>query len=360
MGTRIGWWLGLCSALALGCDGGGDTSVAACDAEGLDGCEYASPGLTFTQRDAQATDEVTGRVLPLRIRVPDGDGPFPVVVYSHGGGLNDTGHVFGAQWGEALAAHGYVTVNIGHHSITIEQAQTFCTIGSIPESDCNLSVVDDDSGVIALVKRQDVIAVIDDLPALAAAAVAQGGAAVETDEVAVMGWSAGSRATMASRGLTFYPTPSSPPYSESDARIATIVALSPTGPGFGGFFADAQGSSWDTLDGPSLMATGENDVKPTNTALTGEIRREAYENQPADGTRRLLYSNLEVGVGGHGTYNLEDLGSSDERLDRLSRALRAAVRAHLDATLLGDAEAAAWLDTDDARVLAGDVDWVSK
>ena len=71
---------------------------------------------------------------------------------------------------------------------------------------------------------------------------------------------------MTSVGTGFYPSPSAPVYSDVDARIDAVVLFSPTGPGFGGFWEDGTGSSWDTMEGPALTITGENDVKPDNTA----------------------------------------------------------------------------------------------
>lgn len=102
--------------------------------------------------------------------------------------------------------------------------------------------------------------------------------------------------------------------------------------------------------------TGDNDVKPSKPDLTGADRRIAYERQPADGSRYLLYSKLPPGVGGHPTYDLEDLASADPRVVRLSRAIQSTARAFLDATLNGDAAAKAWLESDHAAVLAGDAE----
>jgi hypothetical protein len=136
--------------------------------------------------------------------------------------------------------------------------------------------------------------------------------------------------------------------------------MSPTGPGFGGFYENSAETSWDDMRGPFYMATGQNDVKPLKPTLNGPVRRRPFETQPADGQRRLLYSNLAVGVGGHGTYNLEDEGSPDGRLARLSRAIGSVARAFLDASLRGDAAADAWLASANARVLAGEADWVTR
>lgn len=104
-----------------------------------------------------------------------------------------------------------------------------------------------------------------------------------------------------------------------------------------------------------------NDVKENKPALTGENRRMPFSAQPADGSRYLLYSNLPVGTGGHDTYDLADLGASDARLERLSRALRSVVLAFLDAHVRGDARAKAWLAADAAHTLAAvepaDAEW---
>ena len=136
--------------------------------------------------------------------------------------------------------------------------------------------------------------------------------------------------------------------------------MSPSGPGFGGLYDEGGTTSWDAMRGPFLMATGTNDQKPLKPELTGAIRRLPFEAQPADSERWLLYSNLAVGIGGHGTYNLGDLDSRDERVQRLSAAIASSALAVLDAHLRDDARARAWLASDDARVLAGDLDWLSR
>ncbi len=333
-----------------------DTSPAgACSETALDACEYPSAALEFKVRDVTVTEKVSGRVLPLRIRAPQGPGPYPVVVFTHGGGFDDGGHAHSATWGETLARHGYIVANIGHATLTGEQGRAFCKLGKVPDAECTADA-GDDSGLVALIKRSDVVNVIDAIPDLARAAKAAGGPDADITHLGVIGWSAGSRSTMTSRGAGFYPSASAPVYSVVESRITAILALSPTGPGFGGFFE----ASFRTIAAPSLMATGDNDVKPTSPDLTGAVRRKAFDLQTADGARRLLFSKLPPGVGGHSTYNLDDLASSDPRLQRYSRALTSAARAFFDEHLRGDAKARAWLATDNARILAGAVDWVKR
>jgi hypothetical protein len=104
---------------------------------------------------------------------------------------------------------------------------------------------------------------------------------------------------------------------------------------------------------------GTNDVKPASPELTGAVRRQAFDLQPAEGNRYLLYSNLEVGIGGHGTYDLGDFDSPGPLAD-LSLALTSSVLAFLDAELNGSDAAKAWLASDKALLLAGDAEWSKK
>ena len=82
--------------------------------------------------------------------------------------------------------------------------------------------------------------------------------------------------------------------------------------------------------------------------------------RPGDGKHWLLYSNLPIGVGGHGTFNLRKPELA-RRACRATVALDCVVRAcFLDAYLRDDADAKAWLASGNAEVLAGEADWVGR
>ncbi|MDP1824406.1 MAG: hypothetical protein Q8L48_14225 [Archangium sp.] len=347
--------VGLAVVLA-GCGGRNENprADAGCAAGSLDACEYPVRGGELTKQTVMVTDAVTGRVLPVLARKPVGAGPAPVVVWSHGGGLNDEGQLLSPEWGDTLVTHGFVVLSIGHVEVNTATAQALCVEGMVPAAEC-VPPADEDSGLIALVKARDVIAVLEALPTLQLT-----GAELDLARVAVMGWSAGARGPLVTHGTRFLPTASAPIYSAPHPRPVAVVALSPMGPGYGGFYDGPSGSSWDQVRGPVFVGTGDNDTKPTKPDLTGATRRISWERQPADGKRWLLYSKLPDGTGGHGTYNLSDLRSSDARVARFSRALRSGVLAFLDAELRGDAAARAWLESGNARTLAGDADWEHK
>ncbi|MBL9013755.1 MAG: hypothetical protein JNL83_06245 [Myxococcales bacterium] len=328
-----------------------------CSASDLDACEYPLQNLTTTQRRVTIMDQSTGRQLPLLARIPALPGPLPVFIWSAGGGFYDNAEDQSAVWGETIARQGYVVIHIGHVPLTLQTGSTICQLAQIPTNECMPPSGDEDSYVVAVGKAYDEKAVLDKLQVLSDGSVSMGGPALDLGKVAVGGWSGGSRGPQILMGARIDTTASAPRFTLEDARVKAVVEMSPAGPTYGGFFDTGTNDSWRTMRGPTLVSTGTNDVKPDKPALTGAIRRIAYTKQPADGTHRLLYSNLPVGRGGHGTFNLGDLDSTDPEVARFSRALRSAVVAFLDANVKGKAEAAAYLTTDNVKILAGDVDW---
>ena len=336
----------------------GPDTTAGCAEDNLAACEYPSRGVELDERSGISTTEPeTGRTLPLVARVPRLPGPLPVVIWSHGGGFTQGGQLGSDAWGEAFARHGYVVIHVGHSPLGLDGARTLCTLASVPEAECAPSEDDDANGLVAIGRSYDLKAVLDDLPRLSQISVNNDGPALDLDRVAVVGWSGGARGPMTLMGAKVKPTASAPIFTNPHALPKAAIFLSPAGPGFGGWYEASNDNSFDALRGPTLSATGTHDVKPNKPQLTGEIRRRHFDLVPGDDERWLLYSNLPVGVGGHGTYELADLDSPDARLARFSDALVSTALAFLDASLSDDAAAAAWLASDNARVLAGDADY---
>ncbi len=339
----------------------GETQVGTCSEADLAACEYANLGLAYAEFDGITTTEPrTGRSLPLHIRVPTTPGPLPVVLWSHGGGFTAGGQLNSDDWGDLLAKHGYVVIHVGHAELGLGGAQKLCELASVPAAECVPSADEDNNGLLAIGRSYDLAAVLDDLPRLSQLSVANGGPALDLARVALGGWSGGSRGPMVLMGAKVQPTASAPIFTNPHARPVAAMFMSPAGPGFGGWYETASDNSWIDMRGPTFTATGTHDQKPDKPELTGAIRRMSYPLQPDDGKRVMLYSNLPVGVGGHGTYDLQDTGSNDARLDRLSRAIGSVACAFLDASVDGNADARAWLLTDHARILAGDAEWLRR
>lgn len=335
----------------------------ACDAATWEDCAWASrahgvlrfpasstePGLTLS-------DPSTGRELPVLVRVPEGEhGPLPVVIWSHGGGFDDAGHTRGREWGEVLAAHGLAVVHVAHVELVPDTRRTVCALGGVPDPECQAEV----ALFGAIARPRDVVTVIDGLDEVSAWLQAQGGPALDSATVLTAGHSAGSQAGLVLAGAVREIAPSVPRYSDPDPRPVATLGLSPQGPDHSGFFDTGTESSWDGLTRPTLLMTGDNDENPSNTDLTGPVRREAFEGLGGtDGAQHLLYSTLSVG--NHGSYNLETAPAGDPELERLEAALQSTARAFADAHLRGDALAAAWLASDAPARLAGAADWESR
>ncbi len=73
---------------------------------------YEAAGPAAVQvRDFSWTDSTRQRTLPLRLRMPEGNGPVPVVLFSHGLG----GSIEGGQfWAEHWASHGIAVLHLQH------------------------------------------------------------------------------------------------------------------------------------------------------------------------------------------------------------------------------------------------------
>ena len=133
------------------------------------------------------------------------DGPFPLVVYSHGsGGLR----FIHSDYTETIASHGYVVVAPDHTGNTAVE---------------RIAETSDDSAVIALNRPLDISAVIDAFLDPADAETAPFQPAIDTEQIAVTGHSFG--------GFTTYATTSGfeneQGVVEADDRIDAIIPLAP-------------------------------------------------------------------------------------------------------------------------------------
>lgn len=81
-------------------------------ARSQDAPAYQAPGpLGVTETLGEWHDQRRDRDLPYKIWAPEGDGPFPVIVFSHGLGGSREGYAFqGRHW----ATHGFVSVHLQH------------------------------------------------------------------------------------------------------------------------------------------------------------------------------------------------------------------------------------------------------
>lgn len=70
-----------------------------------------APAGAVEVRDESWTDAARQRGLPVRIRLPDGSGRAPTILFSHGLGGSVSG---GREWGEHWASQGFAVIHVQH------------------------------------------------------------------------------------------------------------------------------------------------------------------------------------------------------------------------------------------------------
>ncbi len=196
------------------------------DAAGLPPHQYTFlPGVYYESPTAVSADATN--IAP--------DGPYPLVVYSHGsGGLR----YIASDYAEEIASHGYIVVAPDHTGNT--------TAERITRTEAEFDVT-------ALNRPQDVATVIDEMTNPDNTDTSGFVANLDADRIAVTGHSFG--------GFTAYAMASG--YTndlgtvEADPRVDAIIALAPaTGDGSGRLLSDDQLAA---ITIPSLVIVGTND-----------------------------------------------------------------------------------------------------
>ena len=295
--------------------------------------------------DDNLVDGPGGRMLPLRLRVPQpcvAATPRPVILFSHGLGGSKAG---GARWGEHWASHGFVVVHLQHPGSdeslwrtgpgTFEPARL--RLGMTPEQ--------------AILRVRDVGAVLDWLTERQARDPRL--ACLDLARVGMSGHSFGAQTTqvVAGQGRLVWPAAANQPGSAAPAtplrepRIRAAMAFSPAIRG-----ADEAAVAAITL--PFMVITGALDDGGALTGVTPAMRRAVYERLPPGNAFLLWFAG-----GDHMVFNGGSPRAARQEAD--SHVLRVTAGLSLAfwrATLQDDARAAVWLAGDGPRrfLSAGD------
>lgn len=256
--------------------------------------------LTYTTADPMTP----ARTITLRIRTPRGaTGPLPAVVVIHGGGFNNTGHQALGDWGDQLAAAGFVAINFGNAD---DEGNAHCTPLMIPAAECTAALLTKDvseGGTIPVwlyTRPQDAKAIADQL----ASVEQKAGVQIDRDRLAVLGHSAGAHATMSLAGLVIDVSPSLKAKAwNADARFKAFVVNSPQGINYLGLTE----TSWNAITRPMLVQTGKRD---TTEGEQPAGRRDTFKHLPGpdafehyiddEGTPHALFAlEKDEGVVGH-------------------------------------------------------------
>ncbi len=347
---RVALILGLGAALAFVVAARGPKTRAFTDVDG------GAPRVVTLEFPDLADEGRDGRSVPLKIHCPVGDGPFPLLVYSHGGLGSWDAHLYEAQF---MAGHGYVVVCIEHVYSNAAKGRDYVrqARGSLRERfDYALQRITHDPQTV-LERPGDVSFAIDQ-----AVEWNQGDpqlkGRIDTEKIAVLGHSFGAYTTLVACGaqpILDHLDPAVPPGEGlagdlSDPRIMVGVAMSPQGPGSWGLGAESYG----TIDRPLLCFSGSNDdmYAYDGSTLPATVRLQAFEALPP-GDKYFLW----LDKADH--FSFADnpkahLFPPPARADT-QRILQPMTLAFCDAYLKDGADAKARLTEDYANSLCGDV-----
>lgn len=309
--------------------------------------------------DAELKDSSRDRAIPIKVRIPDGNGKVPLVIFSHGLGGSVEG---GKTWGEHWAANGFLVVHIQHPgSDTPALRQSLSTVTGT-DADAPKR------GMRNIATPENLIGRVDDVRFLISEIERQQKSASTTwfsradlSRIAMTGHSFGAHTTMALAGQR-YPGPVK---TLEDSRIKAFIALSPNATGLPRTFPDRFAS----MSAPFLSITGTEDADPfsatRNMANMVEKRVAVFENQPAGDKYLFVIKNADHMVfNGNEQQSLRSLRQQTpmpaSEVARIQSTVKTSTLKFLDAYLRNDAAAKTWLTTEASKALASDGEWKAK
>jgi hypothetical protein len=328
---------------------------------------YQTPQFTFTESEESITyTDIAGRERTINImfRLPDIPiRPLPVVVWSHGGfnGQTNPGAALN-EWSEVTARSGYLTVTIAHTPRGPGQRSDLClALGITAPADC------DAFHYLNWDRPHDLKQVLDELERQNVQGPLRG--RLDLDRIAVGGHSAGSAGALSIAGAVRVFNQRL--YSFEDSRPVAFLAFSPQGPTSEGFFdtdLHKPDTSWDPLERPVLVATGDGDSNcdPRGDCMPGAnpayARRVGFNRMPG-GNKYLLY--IQDAEAYHGMFGLDEdcvaQGLSPAKCQAFSDWLTSGALAFLDAHVRRSAVAYAWLQNGLIEAASNKVvEWIKK
>jgi dienelactone hydrolase len=227
--------------------------------------------LTVETGDLTLRDESRGRDVELRVVHPEGVGPFPVIVFSHGaGGSREGCSALAHFW----ATNGYVVICPTHADSVQLRRRNGENAGGL-----GALIRPDGGDPEALPNRaRDVAFVIDSLPALEGKMASLKGH-LDHKKIGMAGHSMGALTGQLLDGARAIGLRGSPDLT--DLRPLAFLLLSPQG--VGGVLGE---HSWDHLDRPTLFMTGSEDRGRNGEGP--EWRTEPFAHAPA-GNKYLIF-----------------------------------------------------------------------
>jgi predicted dienelactone hydrolase len=254
--------------------------------------------------------------VPVKIYYPDGKGPFPVIIFSHGAlASKDDYSGLGKYW----ASHGYVSIHPSHADSIADSGFPGTLLEAIHDPRAWENRPRDISFVIdSLVELQERVPGLKGK--LDRARIGVGGHSFGAFTAQAIGgatvWLPGNR-----RALCFY-----------DKRVKAVVMLSPQGEGEMGLTAH----SWDKFRVPMLLMVGSKDFGPEQQAPSW--RAAPFQRAPAG-------DKYEVELAGATHMIFAERSVPAGALSHGFQCARIQTTAFWDAYLKGNAQAKEYLKT---------------
>jgi len=264
--------------------------------------------------DAKWRDAARDRIVPVRIRMPEGNAKAPVILFSHGLGGSLDG---GTNWTVAWAKAGFIVVNLQH-----------------PGSDRSILGEGRIAAAMApaqlIARAADVHFVLDELgrrPREGACDLRR----VDLARVGMSGHSFGAHTTQAIAGQRFPVVGIA-----SDPRVKAAVAFSPSPPMWG-----SDTTAFGAVAIPFFSVTGTEDTVPITPRITPRDRERPFRAMPPGGKYLLVLHGAN-----HMVFNAQDglRGPASTATPHIRDSVISATALFWRWTLQGDPEAKRWLD----------------
>lgn len=275
-------------------------------------------------------DESRDRAVPVKFHYPaKGEGPFPVILFSHGlGGSRKAYGYLGNHW----ASHGFVSVHLQH------LGSDDATWRGVPPLQIFEKMKEAASVENFIARADDVTFVIAQLEARHETGSDPLFGKLALDRIGMAGHSFGARTTMALAGEVFT-IPGGETRAFSDDRIKVAVAMSP----MPSPVAAHHETAYEQITIPTMHLTGTRDTTPLEQGRTAAERLIPFEKTPGEhhylinfqGGDHMIFSGRPRALGG-----LLGNAASDEEFQAL---IRQCTTAFWKAWLSESTAARAWL-----------------
>lgn len=237
--------------------------------------------------------------MPVRVRLPAGSGPHPVILFSHGlGGSLDAGTRWATAWTEA----GFAVIHIQH-----------------PGSDSALwQGLKGREAFAALRKGMDAKQFLNRIGDVKTVLDAVGGTVqigtcplsrLDAERIGIAGHSFGAQTVQATAGQQFR-TPSGL-VGMGDARIRAAIAFSPAPAR-----AEPDGSAFGKIAIPFLSVTGTKDEVPGITTVKPQDRTRPFQAMPPGGKYLLVLDGADHMIFSGGEQR-RPATAADRRIERV-------------------------------------------